>query len=337
MQWRLLLLPFSHIFGLAAQARYLLFKNEILKRVTPKNVKAIVIGNLRVGGTGKTPTVILLAQELVNKNKNVAILSRGYGRKTHGFIEVKYDSVALDVGDEPLMIKRIMPKVPVFVCEDRVVGIEKIKALYNNIEFILLDDAFQHFKLKAHYYILLTEWSNPFYIDYPLPAGMLREYRIAAKRANYIITTKCPNDINREDQKKHINAISKYSNALHAFSSIRYLTPINLKSKIKYENIESELILITGIANAEPLKNYLNKYYKTKINHFEFKDHQEFSTAFIQSIEKDYPDVNKLITEKDYVRISNLNILDKPEKWFFIPIQYRIEHLDKLVENILAL
>lgn len=189
-----LLLPFAGLFGLIANARYHLYKWGVCKR-NPSPIPSIVVGNLKAGGTGKSPMVMFFLGYFIKKGYEVSVLSRGYGRKTKGFLEVKTNLSAWDCGDEPFMIKQNFQNVPVFVCEKRVEGLNKIKELYPQVNLVLLDDAFQHFALKADLYVLLTEWSKPFNKDFPLPMGMLREYRFAAKRADLVITTKTPGNL----------------------------------------------------------------------------------------------------------------------------------------------
>ncbi|MFM7668645.1 MAG: tetraacyldisaccharide 4'-kinase, partial [Bacteroidota bacterium] len=191
---RYFLFPFSLIYGLITEIRNNLFDSKILSS-QEHSVKTIAIGNLSMGGTGKSPVTLYLTA-LLSGTFNLAILSRGYGRKTKGFKWVEFDSLASDAGDEPLMFKTIVgEKIPVAVCEDRNSGVENIRLTYPKTELILLDDAFQHRKIKPGFSILLTKFDNPFFNDFVVPAGKLRENRSGAKRADVILVTKCPNSL----------------------------------------------------------------------------------------------------------------------------------------------
>ena len=189
--FRYLLLPFAWLYGTGVVIRNYLFDWQILKP-TSFDLPVLGIGNLSAGGTGKTPTAEYILKLLLENGYKPALLSRGYGRKSSGFVEVMTDSVATNVGDEPYQIKRKFPEVYVTVCEDRVIGIETILSLKPETEVIVLDDSFQHRKIKPGFNILLTDYSRPYYNDFLLPVGMLREPISGRKRADVIIVTEKP-------------------------------------------------------------------------------------------------------------------------------------------------
>jgi tetraacyldisaccharide 4'-kinase len=334
---RKLLLPFSLLYGSILALRNLCFDKgwfESKSYTTP----IICVGNLSTGGTGKSPMIEYLISFLKEDYK-VAVLSRGYKRKTNGFREVLIDSKAEDVGDEPLQFKQKFPGIMVAVCADRQQGIEKIRI---KADVILLDDAFQHRKVSASTNILLTTFNDLYIHDMVLPAGNLRESKSGAKRADLVIVTKCP--------EKHSYA---------KLQEIQYL--LNLKpaqkiyfSKISYDEsiygvsetlplsylLDKNFTLVTGIANPKPLVEFL-KQNQFNFEYKKFPDHHHFSNSEIKNLkEKEII----LTTEKDFVRLQpRLNkfavyylpiktvILREQEKFFKEFIINEIENFSKII------
>jgi len=307
-----LLRPLAFVYGLVMMIRSQLYSVGIRKRHSFP-ITTIAIGNLSVGGTGKTPLVEYLLETSITEGQKTAVLSRGYKRKTKGFFRVTKDSTVNDVGDEPLQIhKRFSRQVPVLVCEKRVVGLQKILLYEPEIETVLLDDGFQHLAVKPTINLLLTTYQSPFYNDYVLPAGRLRESRHAAKRADLIIVTKCPHELRNEEFVSITTEIRKYTmpSSPVIFSSIVYenLVSINHSKSDTGNNI----VLVTGIADATPMKEHLQVNHNIT-HHFKFQDHHFYTEKNIQQI-IDQCLINEsslVTTEKDAVKlIPFLSLLD---------------------------
>jgi len=300
---RYLLLPLSIIFGLIVWLRNRLYDFHVLP-ARSFQILTIVIGNLAVGGTGKSPMTEFVVSYLSRYYK-VAILSRGYGRKTKGFRTVQTDSLAIDVGDEPLQFKNKLPNVTVAVCEDRCTGIEKLQTDH---QLIILDDAYQHRKLSPLFNILLFDFrsfSQPMFV---FPAGNFRDLLTESKRAQIIVITKCPPNISSEEKIRIEEKLRRYNReALIAFSHIDYFEPVSSDGKpIDIEN--KDIILVTGIARPQPLLDHVNKK-ANSVNHISFGDHHTFNDSDIDQIIKAFQSLNSsnkivLTTEKDYQRLK---------------------------------
>lgn len=303
---RFLLFPFAILYDFITRIRNILFDFGILKS-TSFPIPVIVVGNLSVGGTGKTPQIEYLIRLLKNKY-NLSVLSRGYKRKTEGFVLVNKKHTANDVGDEPLQYFKKFSNVNVAVDENRVEGIQNLIAK-NSPEIVLLDDAYQHRKVKGSFYILLTKYDDLFVDDFLLPTGNLRESRGGAKRADVIVVTKCP--LNIKDVEKNIirEKLQKYKKEVF-FTTISYADKISGCYKYTLNQLkEFEILLITGIANPKPLLTFLTER-KVKFKHLKYADHHHFSEKEIETIKEKFNNISankKLIltTEKDYTRLSD--------------------------------
>ncbi|MFY0629194.1 MAG: tetraacyldisaccharide 4'-kinase [Flavobacteriaceae bacterium] len=303
---RFLLFPFAVLYDLITTVRNYFYDVGVFKS-TSFDIPIIAVGNLSVGGTGKTPQIEYLIR-LLEQDKKVAVLSRGYKRHTKGFILINDSHVASDVGDEPLQFFKKFPSVSVAVDANRVNGIQQLQKLVQP-DVVLLDDAFQHRKVKAGSYILLTKYNDLYSSDFILPTGNLRESRRGAKRANVIVITKCPNDLSELEQQKTIDKLKPLEGQKVFFSSISYHSKTKGSHQLSLEELKDydDIILITGIANPAPLVQFLEEK-KCKINHLKFPDHHEFSAEDLERI-KSHLRVkaeNKLLltTEKDYMRLS---------------------------------
>lgn len=319
----ILLAPFSLIWFAITEIRNCLFDWGILDSYKiPK--KSICIGNLSVGGTGKTPMTSYLA-DMFYREQKVQILSRGYGRKSKGFLKVTITETAVNVGDEPLYYKlKFKEHVEVAVCEKRKYGVEQIGS--DNFDLLILDDAYQHRHVKAGFTILLTSYSNLFVDDFLLPAGTLRESQKNADRANCIVITKCPDDLSFDLKKSVSNKLSRFNKPIF-FSHIKYQEFISFGKSI--ELIE-QVILVSGIANPKPLVDYLQKSLKVEL--FQFSDHHLFTKSEINEIHRKIDTfVNKntviLTTEKDFARLHDkITIWSLKEyPWYYIPIEMEID------------
>jgi tetraacyldisaccharide 4'-kinase len=282
-------------------------------------VPTLVLGNLIAGGSGKTPHVQYVVEKLLGKGR-FGILSRGYGRKTKGFLAVKKENTSEEVGDEPLQYKnRFGDAVDVAVGEQRILAIPEM--IVNGVEGIVLDDAFQHRKLRAKAYVLLTEYKRPFYADYVLPSGLLRESRKGAERADFIVVTKCPSDkIEFNDVKLRIRKYNQ--NAPIAFSTYDYS---DLKLVVGQE--KKEVIVFSGIANSNLFEDYVSSKYKVKFAK-KFGDHHSYSAVELKKLVALAKEKKAMLvtTEKDYMRIYNNEVLEKIMKevsFGYIPIQVR--------------
>ncbi len=296
--WQILLWPFSLMYGSIMAVRNWLYKIGWLKS-TSFDIPTIVVGNLEMGGSGKSPFVDYLATHL-QPHYTIGILSRGYGRETKGYKTVNVTSKPNQVGDESLMLKIKHPKALVAVCEKRVEGINNMLSENQQIDCILLDDAFQHSSLSAGLYILLTQFSSPFYNDFVLPAGRLREFALNKKRANIIVVTKSPANLSLAEQKKITDNIKPNRDQSVYFASYKQADFIQVYGSS--QQIEKEVILITGIANATQLKKEISQSFNV-LKHVELADHFEYKLQSFKFLkEKEWSTKSIITTEKDWVK-----------------------------------
>ncbi len=295
---RKILTPFSWVYCGVTSLRNSAYDNGVFKS-KKYDIPVICIGNLSTGGTGKSPMTAFLVSFLKDHYK-VAVLSRGYGRKTSGFIEVTKDSTARQVGDEPLQLKQNHPAITVAVCEDRQTGIE---TLQESAEVIVLDDAFQHRKVVPSFSILLTSFNDLYCNDTVLPAGNLRESQKGAARADVIVVTKCPNKVAYAKLQEIEYKLKLKPNQKIYFSRIvydRFIYGVTERLELNYLK-DKPFTLVTGIANPEPLVEFLNEK-GFNFKHKKYGDHHNFSTREIDSLKKDEL---ILTTEKDYMRLQH--------------------------------
>ena len=331
---RTLLWPFSLIYGSVTYLRNKLFDLGIFSSYVLPN-KSICVGNLSTGGTGKTPHVAYLTALLSGKMET-AILSRGYGRKTSGFLLISKENTAAEAGDEPLFYKHYFgDAVHVAVCENRKIGAQKIEQLFPTNQLIILDDAFQHRRVKAGLNILLTEFHLPFSKDLVLPAGNLREFQSGKNRADIFIVTKCPPNLS-EAQKSNLTKSLKVNPEVLFFSSISYAP---FQSFGKTVRNPTHILLVTGIANPNGLVEKLSEKYT--VDHLKYKDHHSFSMEEIEQIHQKFDtfansDSIILTTEKDYMRLKDFgtakNFNSYP--WYYQPITVEIENEIQFKETI---
>lgn len=332
---RKILYPLSVLYGEVAKIRNKMYDKGIFES-TMFDVPVIVVGNLSVGGTGKTPQIEYLIRLLKEKYK-IAVLSRGYKRKSKGFVLADASSNALKIGDEPFQYYQKFNNIIVAVDTDRVNGIHQLLNLKNPPEVILLDDAFQHRKVNAGFNILLTPYNDLYIDDEVLPSGNLRERIEGAERAQVIVVTKCPSEL---EESKQYELASKLNPTLYQtvfFSTIEYDSVVkNKSSEIKITELKNYMVLlITGIANPKPMLNYLTTQ-NINFEHLKFPDHYNFKPKDIENIEikfKKIDSVNKILltTEKDFMRLVELDNV------YFLGIKTKIiDHqsdFDKKVVN----
>mgnify|MGYP003665053264 FL=1 len=291
--------PISLIYALVVYVRNFLFDVGVFSSKSYKTT-TICVGNLSVGGTGKTPMTEYLLRIL--SNRKTAVLSRGYKRKSNGFYMGDSESTVLELGDEPYQIHQKFPEVTVAVDADRRNGIEKLESLLNP-DIIVLDDAFQHRRVKPTLSILLTTYHNLYVNDWYLPTGNLRDAKKEAKRADLIIVTKCPNSIDLEDKNRVIGKLKPKSRQKVLFATLKYndFVTDGGKDNIQLSQLKAkQLALVTGIASPKPLVEYLNSH-GINFKHFKFGDHHHFTNKEIEQFEG-YEMV--LTTEKDFVRLK---------------------------------
>ena len=310
--FRKLLFPFSILYGLMTWVRNTLYDSG-WKKSTEFNLPIICVGNLNTGGTGKSPMIEYLLN-FFGKEYRVASLSRGYKRKTKGYYLLEGNETAEAVGDEPLQFKRKFPEALVAVDANRIRGVEKL--LSKKPEVILLDDAFQHRKIKPGFSILLTAYGDLYSDDFMLPAGNLREFSSGASRAQIIVVTKCPKNLTppEKDRIRHRLELRNYQKLF--FSYIDYNSRLVSKEvsldlnalKIK------EFCVVTGIAKPEPLLQFLQEQ-QLDFKHLNFGDHHNFNEEEVKKLNKEN---FILTTEKDYVRLQ-----DKisASKLYYLPIR----------------
>lgn len=328
--FRKLLFPFSLLYNGVTQSRNVLYDKWILKE-TAFDIPIIVVGNLRVGGTGKTPMVANLVQ-LLKENYQIAVLSRGYKRKSKGFVLANTESTSSDLGDESYQLYRNFSEIIVAVDEDRVHGIETLLQLAKPPQVIILDDAFQHRSVKAGFNILLTSYNDLYVDDYVLPVGNLRENVSGAERAQVIVVTKCPDELTEQEEFETAKRLKPEMHQTVFFSKIVYNNFIqNTENQISLNELNDyKIVLVSGIANPKPLEQFLNEQ-KIDFIHHQFPDHYNFTDADFDKIYSSFNalDVNNkliLTTEKDFVRIfATLSPkIGKASDWYYLAITSQI-------------
>ncbi len=322
--FRFLLFPFSFVYYLITSVRNLLYDWKIFKAYTIP-IPSICVGNLSVGGTGKTPHVAYLA-ELLGSKHTVSILSRGYGRSTKGYRLLHENDHADQVGDEPLFYVSTLPQVDqVVVCEKRKTGVEKIIEKNPNTSVILLDDAFQHRAVKAGLNLLITDYSKPFFKDYLMPLGTLRESRNGKERADVIIVSKTPKNLTQSAKNKFVSEL-KIEPSKIFFSSIEYG---DFRCFGQPRENPKQMILVTGIANPKPLEEYLRPNFE--IFPVKFPDHYAFKAEDIAEIHQKLSNFGNetiiLTTEKDFMRLKSRTSDWKMNQfpWYYVPITVSID------------
>ncbi len=305
---QILLIPFSLLYGLGVGLRNFAYKYNLLKGVE-FNIPLISVGNLTIGGAGKTPHIEYLIQ-LLKDYINVATLSRGYGRKTKGFLLVKPTNSAEEVGDEPLQFKRKFPNILVSVSENRTFAIPQLLMEQPDLQAVLLDDAFQHRNIDPGLNILLTEYQYPYTKDFLLPSGRLREWSSAAQRADIIIVSKCPSELSDWKRQEMIAELAPLNYQKIFFSYYTYLKPYYIFNTIYRAPLNPELtvLLISAIARTE----YLVEHLETQVDSvrvLQYEDHHYFTNYDVSHLKRNFDQIdspNKIIltTEKDAMRLE---------------------------------
>jgi len=336
---RYLLFPITIIYIIITVFRNWLYKVRI-KRSFKFSIPVINIGNLSVGGTGKTPHTEYLIKLLKNSH-HLATLSRGYGRKEFGFKIADEETTSRQIGDEPLQFyKKFGTDITVAVESDRVKGVMDICYEKEDVDLVLLDDAYQHRSIQPGFNILLTDYNRPFYRDYVLPVGDLRELRRGRDRADIIIMTKCPS-FEKLEKTEMLHKIKPNSSQSVFFSKVVYGDVYELNTFESTEVTKENIILVTGIAKPNPLLNYLKKSHNV-LEHCKFTDHYRFK-------EKDIDDISNLLikfaeldpiivtTEKDAMRLigCEFEVKVKQQPWYYQTITVELDDKEKFDKLIL--
>lgn len=326
-----LLMPFSLVFKAVTHFRNHLYDIGARRSFNFDGLMTIGVGNLSMGGTGKTPVTEYLVQ-LLKSEFIVASLSRGYGRKTKGLRILTDMDSAVTAGDEPVQLFRKFGKeINVVVSEDRILAIPALMNEVSHADIVILDDAFQHRRLRTDLSILLTKFEAPFFNDFLFPVGWLRESRTGARRADVLIITKCPSGIDAEIMTQISNKSSKYTGDIPIFfTRYRYNNPVPFGNR---NTISRTIILVTGIAQSDLLLRHCKDCFNV-IHHFRFSDHHEYTLSDLREISHSLSneDCSLLTTEKDMVRLSAFSTdrLIGELPWFYLPVE--IEFLDREAE-----
>lgn len=340
-----MLSPFALLYGLGISMRNFFYDIELVKS-SKFNLPVICVGNLSVGGAGKTPHIEYLIR-LLRPYLDVATLSRGYKRQTKGFRLIGLQDTALQAGDEPLQYRRKYRDIVVAVAENRAIGIPLILQSYPSVQTILLDDAFQHRAVHAGLNILLTSYTNPFYQDQLMPVGRLREYKSGYERANIIVVTKCPDDLSADARAEMTAAIQPLPHQKVFFSRYTYLRPYSFHNP--YQRLDwtedLDVTLVSAIANTQYLVDYLSQRVG-EVHTLDYEDHRVFTDrdiAYIQQVFENRPHQKKILltTEKDATRLDLHRAKIKELKWplYILPVEVDFisdkDSFDQEVKNFL--
>ena len=318
--WQFVLFPFALIYDLITRFRNYMY-NIKHKTSIKFEVNVVGVGNLELGGTGKSPMIDFLIQYFLSKNKEIATLSRGYGRKTRGFRLGQFSDTAATLGDEPMIYqKKYGKKILVAVAEARAIGISHLLNHNNKIDMILLDDVYQHRSVEVSLSILLSTYKSPFYDDFLMPTGRLREGRKGASRADIICFTKVPVDISYQEQDQMIAKARKYhSNVPIFFTSISYAPLVSFG----IEEVKQKVVGVSGISDNQAFKSHLESNFDI-IKFYGFADHHDYKTSEIDKIIEilAYHDAMLVTTEKDFIKLLNFkNLIAK--SCFYLPIEIK--------------
>jgi tetraacyldisaccharide 4'-kinase len=340
-------MPLAWLYGLGVFVRNELFEMKVL---TSKSypIPIINVGNITVGGTGKTPHTEYLIR-LLQKEFHVAVLSRGYKRKSKGFQLATLDTPVEVIGDEPFQMKQKFPEITVAVDANRRNGIEQILQRVPQVDVILLDDAFQHRYVKPGINILLTDYHRLICDDALLPAGRLREPASGKSRANMVVVTKCPADIKPIHFRILQKSLGLYPYQKLFFSTLRYgnLTQVDTREEVALSSlpIGQKLLLLTGIANPTPLVQHLEQY-RCPITHLSYGDHHFFTSKEVEQINRTFREMGSdtlvVTTEKDSARLRTLSGLDDALRSRLYTLPIEIEFLqdneysfkDKIIDYV---
>lgn len=333
------LLPLSFLYGLIILVRNLLFDLHLL-RSTRFKLPVIAVGNITAGGTGKTPHVEYLIR-LLRHDFKIAVLSRGYRRKTRHFILASLKSRVNDIGDEPRQMKLKFPEVFVAVENRRVIGVRTLIESIHKLDLVILDDAFQHRYIQPGLSILLIDYNRPIFKDVLLPAGNLREPACNIRRADIILVTKCPEHLSIQERSEFISNLNLGQKQEAYFTSYTYgaLIPVfpdkhGLQEPVSYRYLRKchmGVLLVTGIANPEPLRQFLEQNLRID-DEIRYSDHHPYDKKDVQYIKSRFKTIEQvekciIVTEKDAVRLREIDIPDKSfrKSLYYIPVEIKFQ------------
>lgn len=342
--FRIFLLPLSLLYWLAVFFRNWLFDKQLL-RTAQFGMPLITVGNLAVGGTGKSPLIEYLAA-LLHLDFKVAALSRGYRRRTRGYALASASSTALEIGDEPLALYRKFPDVAVAVGEERLLAIPELLHDRPETEVILLDDAFQHRSIEAGLSILLTEYANLYTRDFYLPTGDLRDLKSRYKAASMLLVTKCPAGLTEQQRATLLAELAPVEGQPVYFTTLDYGDPYHLTSKEKSTLTgKEEILLVTGISNPRPLKQYIEMHSAT-YQQLTYRDHHIFTIEDFNDMRAEFEQLNSgnrilVTTEKDAVRLEKFSSEIAALPWYVLPIEHRFlfdekDQFDQLIKSYIT-
>ncbi len=326
---RILIYPLSLLYNFITALRNGLYHLGILKSFR-SGTPTVCVGNLSTGGTGKSPHIEWLIAKL-KPEMNLGVLSRGYRRKTKGYYLATLDSTASEIGDEPMQFKQKHPTVHVAVDENRVNGIQKLIQKHKP-DLILLDDAYQHRRVESGFKVLLTEYQKPFFKDYVLAAGNLRENRMGASRSDIVIVTKCPEDISDTEKKYFQKKIKFYTSSPVLFSHVNYESLKSLWSDEKALANYSHVIALTGIAKPDLFVSRV-KEIADSVQHHRFPDHYSFKESDMMQLKSSFENIDSttkaiITTEKDAMRLKVFKEELKDLPIFYWPITISMSNSD---------
>ena len=335
--WRILLFPITLLYAAVVKLRNW-FYDKGISRSTQFDANVIGVGNLSIGGTGKSPMIDYLIRYYLNQDYKVSTLSRGYGRSTHGFKVAREHDTADTIGDEPYMYwRRYGELINVAVSVDRELAVPQLVGFAEQ-EVVLMDDGFQHRRVIPSVAIVLTTYENPFYEDYLLPSGRLREHRTGVSRADFVIMTKCPEHLSESDQVKIRERIRQYTNAYVFFTYVEYLKPQPI-----FDNelpLHNRVIAISGMADSAPFEKRVRHDYNVLLTH-SYRDHYRYKPQDIKDISQELgEDVSLLVTEKDMVKLKEFDQLAE-YSCYYLPIRVKflreealfLSQLDSMLKN----
>jgi tetraacyldisaccharide 4'-kinase len=330
---RPLLLPFSLLYWIGVTIRNRLFDLRVL-RSTAFGIPVVSIGNITVGGTGKTPHVEMLVR-MLKSDYRIAVLSRGYKRKSAGFIMASRHSLVSDIGDEPMQIKNKFPEISVAVDSDRVHGVNKLLRSKHRPEMIILDDAFQHRYIRPGLSIVLVDYNRPVFNDFLLPAGNLREPWRNIRRSHIVVVTKCPENLFPQEMSWFTQKLGLDKEKELFFTTYSYGTPEAVFPAKKRKDVptfkqlrklHAGILLVSGIANPQPVLQFLQKIVKVHETLF-FADHHEFTNFDIHTISVRFHSIPAnekyvIVTEKDAVKLRELDVDEQLKKaLLYVPVE----------------
>lgn len=315
--------PLSLLYGTVIYVRHWMFDKGVFRSVS-FDIPVLSVGNITVGGTGKTPHIEYLI-ELLRTRKKIAVLSRGYKRKTKGFRYVQLDDTARDAGDEPLQIKRKYPEITVVTDARREEAIVKLKKEHPEIDLILLDDGFQYRKVIPQINVVLIDYNRPVWNDFFLPLGRLRDARFRLKKADILVITKCPPELFINEKTKLIQKLAPQVSQKVYFTCFESGDLVPLFSSSRLFDEDSRVLAIAGIARPEPFFYEVKRRF-LQVESIRFPDHYSFNRSDLDKLEKLSHKVDIIITtEKDSVRFLNLELSSTfKSKLYYIPIKVKI-------------